>query len=95
MVVEVEAVSCTVRYLPVVSPRRPVRSSDVCLRHFSETCRRHHVIVLSDEIYGRLTFDSPHVSMAKVSRDPPLVPNELDTSQGRCCQPVTGGDRYC
>ncbi|XP_045207960.2 aspartate aminotransferase-like [Mercenaria mercenaria] len=36
------------------------------LSDLSDVFKRHNVIVLSDEIYGRLTFDDSFVSMAKV-----------------------------
>ncbi|KAK3106070.1 hypothetical protein FSP39_012043 [Pinctada imbricata] len=34
------------------------------LRALSEIFRRHNIIVLSDEIYARLNYDQPHVSIA-------------------------------
>ena len=32
----------------------------------SDTLRKHQIIVISDEIYGRLRFDQNHISLAKV-----------------------------
>lgn len=33
---------------------------------FSNTFRKHNIIVLSDEIYSRIRYDQKHVSLAKV-----------------------------
>jgi aspartate/methionine/tyrosine aminotransferase len=34
------------------------------LEHIAEACRRHDVVVISDEVYSEIVFDVPHVSMA-------------------------------
>ena len=82
------------RSMPCISCYRlwwglaPLPVLNIALWLFSDTCRRHQVIVLSDEIYGRLTFNKPHVSMAKVSlcsterhSSDELVPKSADREQ--------------
>lgn len=35
------------------------------LKELAEVCRAHRLVVLSDEIYGELTFEGPHASLAQ------------------------------
>lgn len=39
----------------------------VQMKAIAEVCRQHNIIVLHDEIYGRLSFDKPHVSFAEIA----------------------------
>ncbi len=50
-----------------------------------ELARRHRLVVLSDEIYDRLTYEQPHVSIASLARDVPvLLFNGLSKSYLAC-----------
>ncbi len=50
-----------------------------------ELARRHNLVVLSDEIYDRLTYEDPHVSIASLARDVPvLLFNGLSKSYLAC-----------
>lgn len=51
------------RLLVLNAPSNPtgVTYTDDELRHIADVCQRHGVMVLSDEIYGRLTFDADPV----------------------------------
>lgn len=48
-------------------------SSDEWLNNFlstsSKVFRKHGIIVISDEIYGRLHYKQQHATLAKVSHD--------------------------
>ncbi len=38
-----------------------------------EAARRHNLLVLSDEIYARLTFDQPHLATASLAKDVAII----------------------
>ncbi len=60
-------------------PNNPVGNtySESELSDLAEVARRHQVIVLADEIYGRLHFTGDHVSMARIYPEGTLVSSGL------------------
>ncbi len=68
------------RGIVLINPNNPTGS--VCtrktLQHVAELARRHNLIIFADEIYDKLiiddgTDDDPHVTMAEVAPDVPVV----------------------
>lgn len=50
------------------------------LEGLAEVARRHHLLVIADEIYGALTYDHEHVSMASILPEQTLLIDGLSKS---------------
>jgi len=64
------------RGIVLINPNNPTGS--VCTRpmlnEIAELARRHHLVVFADEIYDKLILDDdPHIAMAAVAPDVPVV----------------------
>jgi len=51
--------------------------SDQMLRDLAATAKKYHAIILSDEIYGELTFSRPHVSIARYYPEGTIISSGL------------------
>ena len=61
-------VDARTRALVVINPNNPtgaIYSKDVLLK-IIDLAKKHNLLILNDEIYERLSFDKPHVSMASL-----------------------------
>lgn len=69
----------TPRLLVLNYPSNPMGGSYSAghLAELAEVCRRHDVVVLSDEIYGELDFRGQHVSMARFYEEGTIVSSGL------------------
>lgn len=67
------------RLLILNYPSNPTGASYTAdeLRELAEVARRYHVIILSDEIYGRLNFADQHVSIARYFPEGTIVSSGL------------------
>ncbi len=64
------------RAIVVISPNNPTGAvySRQTLERLAELARRHHWVILADEIYAKLILDEePHVSLAALAPDVPVV----------------------
>jgi alanine-synthesizing transaminase len=64
------------RALVLINPNNPTGAlcSQEMLEQVAEVARRHHLVVLSDEIYDKLILeDTPHLAFAAVAPDVPCV----------------------
>lgn len=67
------------RMLVLNSPSNPVGTAlrpDECAA-LAEACRRHGVLVLSDEIYGEMRYDGSHTSFARYYEEGTIVSSGL------------------
>ena len=69
----------TPRLLILNYPNNPVGNtySPAELAALAETARRHHVLILADEIYGRLHFSGEHASIARFYPEGTIVSSGL------------------
>jgi alanine-synthesizing transaminase len=64
------------RAIVVINPNNPTGAvySEKTLRAVIEIARRHNLVILNDEIYDKLILnDQPHVSLATLDKDIPVV----------------------
>jgi alanine-synthesizing transaminase len=69
-------ISPRARAILINSPNNPTGAvyTRKTLESIAELARRHHLAILTDEIYGKLILDgSPHVSVAALAPDVPVV----------------------
>ena len=63
------------RAIVIGNPNNPTggRYAREVLEGLLEVARRHNLVVLSDEIYDRLTYDQPHVTTGALAEDVPII----------------------
>lgn len=63
------------RALVLCNPNNPTGAvlDRSVLEGLLEIARRHRLVIFSDEIYGKLLYDTPHIPTASLARDVPIL----------------------
>ena len=64
------------RGIVLINPNNPTGSVCTCkmLEEIAELARQHNLVIFADEIYDKLIMDDdPHIAMAKVAPDVPII----------------------